>query len=162
MSWTKREFIVAAFGEVGLASYVFDLTPEQEQDALSRLDAMMATWNAAGIRVGYPLPSSPSASNIGDLTNVPDAANETIYQNLAIRIAPGFGKTVSSDTKISAKAGYIAMLTHAMGLPPEMQMPGTMPAGAGNRRWRGIENGPFLDSPTDPLLSGQDGQIQFD
>lgn len=161
MSWTKREFVVQAFGEIGLAAYVFDLSPEQEQAALRSLDSMMATWNAKGIRVGFPLPSKPSDSNLDDETAVPDAANEAIYQNLAIRIAPGFGKTVSPDTKVSAKAGYIALLEHAEGLPREMQYPNTMPAGAGNKPWRRINN-PFLNKPTDPLESGQDGDIEFD
>jgi hypothetical protein len=54
MGYTKRQFISAAFEEIGLASYVFDLQPEQLQSALRRLDAMMADWNAKGIRLGYP------------------------------------------------------------------------------------------------------------
>ena len=29
MGWTKREYVEQAFEEIGLASYVFDLTPEQ-------------------------------------------------------------------------------------------------------------------------------------
>lgn len=159
MGWTKRNFVVAAFGEVGLASYVFDLTPEQEQDALRRLDSMMGTWNGQGIRLGYPLPASPGDSSLDEETNVPDSANETVYQNLAVRIAPGFGKTVSPDTKTSAYAGYNAMLTQAVGLPPEMQLPGTMPAGAGNKPL-GVGR-PFLNQPEDPLLAGQDGPIEF-
>ena len=109
MAWTKREFVVAAFGEIGLASYVFDLTPEQLQAALVRLDSMMATWNGQGIRLGYPLPSTPGASSLDDATNVPDSANETIFQNLGIRVAPGYGKSVSPDTKVSAMKGYNAM-----------------------------------------------------
>lgn len=160
MSWTKREFVVQAFAEIGLASYVFDLTPEQEQTALRQLDSMMATWNARGIRLGYPLPNTPANSSLDEVTTVPDAANETIYQNLAVRIAPGFGKTVSPDTKTNAKAGYIAALTQAAGVPREMQLPNTMGSGAGNKPWRRIS--PFLDKPIDPLESGQDGDIQFD
>ena len=162
MAWSKREYIVAAMGEVGLASYVPDMTPEQYQNALTRLDSMMATWNGQGIRLGYPLPSSPGSSQLDDVTNVPDSANETIFQNLGVRIAPGFGKTVSPDTKASAKAGYNAMLTASMGAPPEMQMPGTMPAGQGQKPWRNYDSGPFLNPPVDPLLAGQDGEITFD
>ena len=33
MSWTKRQYIVDAFEEIGLASYVYDLQPEQLQSA---------------------------------------------------------------------------------------------------------------------------------
>ena len=56
MGWTKRQFIEQAFEEIGLAAYVFDLTPEQLQSALRRLDAMMAGWNTNGIRIGWPMP----------------------------------------------------------------------------------------------------------
>lgn len=56
MGWTKRQFVTQAFEEIGLASYVFDLTPEQLDSALRRLDTMIASWNALGIRLGYPLP----------------------------------------------------------------------------------------------------------
>lgn len=161
MSWTKREFINAAFGEIGLASYVFDLTPEQLQDALRRQDSMMGTWNGLGIRLGYPLPSTPSASDIDQLTNVPDSAQEMVYQGLAIRIAPGYGKEVSNDTRISFKNAYSAALTKAQGLPPQMQLPGTMPAGQGNKRWNNGDS-PFLNPPADPLVPGQDGVFEFD
>ena len=39
MAWTKRDFITQAFEEAGLGSYVFDLTPEQLQTALRKLNA---------------------------------------------------------------------------------------------------------------------------
>mgnify|MGYP003525752305 CR=1 FL=1 len=55
MGWTKRQFVTQAFEEIGLAAYVFDLTPEQLQSALRRLDSMMASWNAKGIRLGYQI-----------------------------------------------------------------------------------------------------------
>lgn len=153
--------MVAAFGEIGLASYVFDLTPEQEQDALRRLDSMMATWDGQGISIGYPLPSSPDGSDLDQETNVPGAAQETIYQNLGIRIAPGYGKSVSPDTKTSAKLGYNALLTRALGAPAELQLPGSMPSGAGNKPWRAIDD-PFLNTPTDPITAEQSGEISFD
>ena len=46
MGYSKRQFVEAAFAEVGLASYVFDLQPQDLEQALRRLDAMMAEWNA--------------------------------------------------------------------------------------------------------------------
>jgi hypothetical protein len=52
MSYSKRQFVEAAFEEIGLASYVFDLQPEQIDSACRRLDTMMAQWNAVGIRLG--------------------------------------------------------------------------------------------------------------
>jgi hypothetical protein len=159
MGWTKRQIIAQAFEEVGLASYVFDLKPEQLQSALRRLDGMMAAWNAKGIRLGYPLPSSPQDSSLDEETFVPDSALEAIYLNLGVRIAPGYGKQVAQDTKMNAKAAYDTLLARAT-LPPLMQMPGTMPAGAGNKPWQ-VYDQPFLNPPQDPVLAGQDGPIEY-
>lgn len=158
MGWTKRQFINQAFEEVGLAAYVFDLTPEQLQSAMYRLDSMMAAWNAKGIRLGYPVPSSPEAGDLDTGTNVPDSANEAIYLNLGVRLAPGFGKTVSNDTKSSAKQAYDTLLSRAA-MPTEQQLPVTMPVGSGNKPWR-IDN-PYVQPSDDPLLAGGDGEIEF-
>ena len=76
MGWTKRQFVLQAFEEIGLASYVYDLTPEQLNSALFKLDAMMGTWNGKGIRIGYPTPGDPESSDLDAQTNVPDSANE--------------------------------------------------------------------------------------
>ena len=84
MGYTKQQFVSAALEEIGLASYVFDLQPEQLQSALRRLDAMMADWNGKGIRLGYPLPSSPQDSDLDEETLVPDSAYETIICSLGI------------------------------------------------------------------------------
>ncbi|CAB4171569.1 Tail accessory factor GP4 [uncultured Caudovirales phage] len=159
MGWTKRQFVTQAFEEIGLAAYVFDLTPEQLESALRRLDSMVASWNAKGIRLGYPIPSSPQNSELDQETNVPDSANEAIYLNLGIRLAPGFGKVVSTETKASAKMAYDTLLSRAA-MPPQQQFPGAMPSGSGNKPWRTYDN-PFLDKSVDPLLAGEDGPIEF-
>lgn len=158
MSWTKRQFVMQAFEEIGYASYSFDLQPEQLQAALRRLDAMMATWNGKGIRLGYPLPSNPELSDLDTETAVPDASNEVIYLMLALRVAPIIGKTAPAETKAVAKEAYNQLLARFT-QPGEQQLPGTMPAGAGHKPWRNTT--PFLEEPEDPLLAGNDGEIEF-
>lgn len=156
MAFTKRDIVNQAFEEIGLASYVFDLQPQQLDSALRRLDAMMATWNAKGIRLGYPLPSSPADSDLDQDTGVPDNAIEAMILNLAVRVAPGFGKTVSPDTKGNAKRAYNELLANSA-MPLEMQLGNeTIPSGAGNKGWR-YYNNPFLRAPQDPLQVGSDG-----
>jgi hypothetical protein len=159
MGYSKRQFVAAAFEEIGLASYAFDLQPQQFESALRRLDAMMASWNALGIRLGYPLPSSPQFSDLDAESEVPDSANEAIITNLAIKLAPGYGKQVMPDTKATAKETYNTLLSRAA-VPMEQQLPSTMPSGAGNKPWR-VYDDPFLRHPVDPVLAGQDGPIQF-
>lgn len=102
MPWTKRQVISEAFAEIGKGSYTFDMQPEEFQMALRRLDAMLATWGAtANIRISYS-----GGNGFGDLgveTEVPDWAVSAMYLNLAISLAPAYGKTVSPDTKVNAK-----------------------------------------------------------
>lgn len=156
MSYTKRQFVTAALDEIGIASYEFELTAEQLQSALRRLDSMMADWNARGIRVGYPLPSSPESSDIDAETEVPDRCNEAIITNLAVRLGPSYGKQVSPDTKSTAKRGYNLLITV---LPPEQVLPTSMPAGAGSKPWR--RDNPFIVENEPPLLTGNDGEFEF-
>lgn len=156
MGYSKRQFVEAALEEIGLASYVFDLSPQQIETACRRLDAQMASWNALGIRVGYPLPGSPQDTGLDDETNVPDAAYEAIITNLGIKLAPSYGKTVSPDTKATAKRTYDTLLSRAA-MPMEMQLPASMPRGAGAKAY----DDPFVDNPEEPILAGRDGQLEF-
>lgn len=158
MSWTKRQFVVQAFEEIGYASYTYDLQPEQLQAGLRRLEALIATWNGRGVRLGYPLTNNPDLAELDVNSNVPDAANEAIYTNLAIRIAPIVGKTVSIETKQAARSAYMELLSRFT-KPEEQQLPSTMPAGAGNKPWR--QDQPFLPGPEDQIDAGNDGPIQF-
>jgi len=155
MGWTKRQFVQRAFEEIGLAQYVFDLLPEQLQSAIYRLDAMCESWNGLGIRLGYPIPSSPQYSDLDEQTNVPDCANEAIYTNLAIKIAPMFGKQLPPTSMINAKQAYSAMLTK-LANTPQMSL-GTMPAGAGQKR----VYYPFNVQTNQPILAGLDGAIEY-
>lgn len=158
MSWTKRQFVLQAFEAIGYANYVFDLQAEQLQSALYKLDSMMAMWNGRGIRLGYPLPSSPTDSDLDKETAVPDSANEAIWSNLAIRIAPSVGKTASAELKATARESYDLLLSIAA-RPNEMQFPDTLPMGQGNKPWR--TTGEFAPTPDDPLLAGGDSELEF-
>lgn len=158
MSWTKQQFIVQAFNQIGISSYEFDQSPSEYELALQVLDSMMASWNANGIRIAYPLPNSPSDSYLSQNSFVPDAANEAIYTNLAIRLAPSYGKAASQDLLSAAKSSY-ATLCGRFNNIPIMQFPSTTPAGAGNKWWRYTYN-PFLRRPISPPQSGPDGYIE--
>ena len=159
MGYSKRQFVTSALEEIGIASYSFDVSPEQLESALRRLDSMIADWNGKGIRLGYPLPSSPEFSDIDAESEVPDSANEAIITNLAIRIAPSYGKQLMPETKITARDAYQTLLNRAT-LPPQQQMPGSMPAGAGNKPWR-VYDDPFIRPPVDYVQTGQDGPLNI-
>lgn len=162
MSWTKRQFVVQAFEEIGLAAYVYDLTPDQLQSAVRRMDTMIAGWNANGIRIGYPLSTSPQTTDLDADTGVPDAANEAIILGLACRLAPSYGKAVSPETKMYADLAYSQLANKSVVPTMERQMPRTMPRGAGTKPWRNFNN-PFVNAPeTDRVDAGADGPLNLD
>lgn len=157
MAYEKRYFVLTAFEEIGMASYAFDLQPDQLQAALNRLDGMMAMWDQDGIRLGYPIPNGPDDSSLDDEFDPPYYAVAPIWQNLAIAIAPSFGKSVSAETKLAASNGY-SLLAQVSVQPVEMRYPSSMPSGAGNKYWRN-QNNPFINQQKEPLLAGTDGPI---
>lgn len=160
MGWTKRQYVAQAFVEIGLADYLFDITPEELQTALIQLDSMMTKWNGRGVRLGWPAPTGQVDSDLDQETVINDAANEAIYCGLAVRIAPSYGKDIKQTTAFLAKEGYDLLLSLAA-RPMEKQLPTTMPAGAGNKPWRMNDN-PFIRPACDPLLTGGDGTLEFD
>ena len=146
---TKRELIAEALSELGLGDD-FDIQPEETQAALRRLDAMMATWDAKGIQLGYALPANPADSDPDQASGLPDTAVETVCLHLAMRIAPSFGKVVSIDTRRNAADGY-ARLQVAAAQPLPAQQRSTMPQGAGNKPWR-YPSAPFFPTPTTDVM----------
>lgn len=160
MPWTKRQLIGEAFGEIALAGYEFDITPEEHATALRRLDTMMATWEARGIRVGYAFPSGPAASDPDDDSGLPDAATEAAFMGLAVRLAPSFGKVLSVETRRTAREGFEMLLLDAA-RPQQQQLPSTLPRGAGNKGWQSLDR-PFFPQPSDdPLGISQGGDLAF-
>jgi len=158
MSWTKRQFVEMAFEEIGYATSVYDLEPEQLQAALRRLDAMLATWNGLLIKINYPLPSSPESSDLDTETGVPDKAAEAIYLELAIRLAPTVGKQAQNETKVAAKAAYNELAKNEA-MPQEKQFPVELPAGAGNKPWR--YDDPFIENTDDRTITAPDEKLEF-
>lgn len=145
MGWTKTQFAQKAFEKIGYAGYTYDLQPDQILGAVNDMDSMMAAWNQDGINVAYPMPGSPQYTNVNQETGVPDSANLAIYMNLAVLIAPGFGKTLTQDFKTQAASAYASLLNWATRPLPQMCLPGRMPVGAGNKYWNSVSY-PFYGS----------------
>lgn len=155
MASTKRELVEDALGGIGLASYVFDITPEEMQDALRRLDKMMARWSVAGLRLGYNLasPSDPDQDS-----GLPDHAEDAVTDALSIRLAPKFGKEVTADMRAAATESLVA-LQAAVAARPQSNLHPSLPLGAGNKPWR--RGRVFVGLPVDELLTGEDGPLEF-
>lgn len=160
MAYKKLDIVDLAFQEIGIASYEFDLNPQESNGALRQLDLMMATWNKRGIRLGYPLPSSPNESDLDQEIDIPDNAFEAMYLNLAVRISSGFGKQLAPQTRIEATRTYLELLADNMDLPEQALDYRSAPAGAGNKSWS-FRGSPFLAKAQEPLTTGSDDILEI-
>lgn len=160
MSWTKRQLIEGALEEIGIASSLYDIQADQLESALRRLDAMMAEWNIEGLRLGYPL-GSIATSELSQDSGIPSSATEAVLTNLAIKLAPSYGKIASRETKISAKKGYGALQMKALADQPQQKaFPHSLPLGAGNKRYNN-NNQVFFPTPDDPVDVGPDSLLDL-
>jgi hypothetical protein len=151
---TKGELIGDAFAELAIASYVYDLEPEEQQTALRRMDALMASWESRGVRVGYQF-----GGDLSSESGLPQYAHEAVITALAVRLAPGFGKVVKPETLTTAKTGFDGLMLR-VAQPPEQQLR-NLPSGAGNKPDHYVQQ-PFLPVPTDdPLGVSTGGDLTF-
>jgi hypothetical protein len=151
MGWLKGELIDHALDALGIAPDAFNIAPEQRAKALKTLDSMMATWSVKGLAAGYLLPVSTASSNLTDDSGLPDTETEAVYQNLALKLAPPYGKTPSPELKASAKTAYDTLLI-AAAQPLTQPLPNTLPVGAGNRL--GNLTQPFFTEDTTGTTTG--------
>jgi hypothetical protein len=142
----KRDIVSKAFEAIGLGAYDFDLRPEDLQSGLEWLDLLVAEWAVKGIRIGAT--GGEGNGSIDEEAGVaPYAAGALIFA-LAIRIAPGYGKMVSAETKQVARESYDALLAQVI-TPRKNSETGY----AGNGR--------YIRMPTQPLQLGKDGGLEL-
>ena len=122
---TASEVITAALGLTLTRAGDIPLEANETQQGLFQLNNMMSSWSLA---LGYTKVFSTS-----DTITTPDYAIDAIVQNLAVRLAPGFGGIVDPDLRENARQSKKDMLKQAVKIGPA-KMPRTLPRGTGNTR----------------------------
>ena len=150
MSLTKRQIVRLALTEIGYSSYQHDIEPDQLQDAMHVLDAMMGEWAAHGIHVGYPIPMDQEDADLDADTGLPDTARSAVYLNLALRLCGMFGKQPTPKQAATAKIAYNVIVKTTTAIPKRASKPG-VPLGQGHKYWRGGSRRPFSVSDDDAL-----------
>lgn len=133
----RGEILEGAFEAIGIAEYAYALEPSEIASAARRLDAMMAQWKGEGVDLGYTSTAGEPQPDV-DMTT-PEWADDAIINNLALKIAPSFGKTPLPGVKGDAKRAYSLAVAKTLTTPitPINRVP---VSGGGNwwRRWRGV------------------------
>lgn len=147
MTWTKREIIESAFVELGLGNH--SMSAEQWQQAMYRLDNMMAIWSKFNIIFDpvYPQPATKTGGDLDDETNAPPEVQEAMFLNLALKIPSSFGKTPSNETKLNADMALKAV--RGFYLPALEQSLQGMVRGAGSK----YPESPFILAQTKDTTS---------
>lgn len=156
VSYKKRQLVKAALSEIGLATYAFDLSADQIEEATLRLDAMMLEWNARGIRIGYPITSSPDDADANADSGIPDSAYKAVITNLALELAPSYGKTVGSETRAMARQSLNTL--YALSAKPQEMRIQDIPMGAGHKS----VDEPFMPPVESEVIEYTDPALTFE
>lgn len=160
MGWLKKDLVKKAYEKIGLASYVYDISPEEMKAGTVDMDAMIGQWELEGIPLGYLLAATPDESDPEDDSGLDLAYNQVVFENLAIKLAEKLGRPIGVNTVSSANRGRQALMGRSAA-PGKVGLPGTMPAGAGAKTWRGQPGRPFLQGDGHPIGTGGGGKLPF-
>lgn len=127
----KRTILDMAFEGCGLAGFDFDRTAEEIVAALRKLNAMMREWPWS--LAGYNQPAY-GAGLPEELSNIAEGAENAVADELAVRIAPGLGLTVSPEQRAKAATSRSTFVAQ-FGSLPSSDLAGSTPLGSGSRRW---------------------------
>lgn len=100
--------------------------PDEVQDTLFALNNYMFELAADGVTLGFT-----ELTNLGDEVTVPRGAINGIIKNVALYIAPQFGKQPTPEQLRQAAAGLQVMTKLAVTIPLPVY-PDTLPIGTGN------------------------------
>lgn len=129
---TARATILArAFAKIGIAEYEYAVTPDERAEARGTLDSMMAEWDAAGIDLDFVPSGADDTTDIGS----PVWADNAIVCNLALRLAPLFGKVPGQGLGREARRGYDLAVGKTVDIPAN-QNASVQIRSAGDRYYR--------------------------
>lgn len=146
----KRRIIEMAFGKCTLAGYEFGRTPEEINDAMSELNAMMLEHPFSGLGFVQPTYGLGTAD---ELSGIPDDTLAAVATQLALRLAPNMGKTLSPEA-LGAIARSKALLEAKVAAIPTMPAASHTPRGAGSRGF-----GPFIEESAPVSLEEDPGDL---
>jgi len=131
---TKGALVIRALGKLGIANYIFNTEAEEEISALRQMDSLASDWQSKLEDFGYSQPATRGASNPEDASGINAADEDAFISNLAVQIAPDYGKTPSPFLlKRAAETRSTLFCRYAREV--EIPLSEKMPVGAGNRFW---------------------------
>lgn len=145
---TAKSVIESALLEIVVHSANQELDPSEFQTGVLYLNRLMAKWDADGYALGYTV-----VSNLSDPITVNDGVIAGIVKNLAIALAPQYGKAVPPELSRGAADGFRVIQKLSINLIPT-PFPTTLPIGSGNE---GFRTDRHFFPPVEPAILTEQG-----
>lgn len=134
-STTKRQLVEQMFTECAVNGWEYDITADEKDTALTRLDALMWELRGRGVDIGYNFPLGIGQGDLDDVLGCPDQAFYGLSILGAERLCPTMGKKQSMESRIALTAAMKAVRSAAVTLVPSSQIAPATPIGSGNKPW---------------------------
>jgi len=122
---TVTEIVTGALGLLEVNTAESAITADEAEAGLTALNDMMNEWNVDGINIGYE-----TLDDVEDEVFVTLGSLGAIKSNLAIYIAPEYGRIVTPGLEVRAKRSKRSLRAS---IPlNQSQFPDTLPIGSGN------------------------------
>jgi hypothetical protein len=152
MAETAGSVIKSALQEILVQASEAPLEPDETIDALLYMNRFMAEQAANGIALGFT-----EVDDTSDEITIPGGAINGLVFNLAMKLAPQFGKVVSITLATNAKDALATMRNIAVTIG-RSQFPNTLPRGSGNED-DGVRQDQFYPDHGGQILTEQTGPI---
>lgn len=126
---TKGDIVNQAYVNLRISGLTSKATPEDTKMGLQTLEVMLLSWTNNGLNLGWiksPYITDPDPQ---EDSGISDASYEAIYINLAVKLAPAFGK-MPNQLDSMARELYSALFDKEL---PVYENNEYMPLGSGNR-----------------------------
>lgn len=135
---SKRRIVELAFGQLTMAGYEFGRTPEEVNDALDQLDALMYEWPYS--KLGY-IHKPAGEGEPDELSNIPFETLTAVAAGLALSLAGAMGRTMPAEARARLSAATAKLYSYTASIPT-MPVARNTPRGAGNGHF---QQSPFID-----------------
>lgn len=161
---TILEAIEQAYEEIKVKTLGIPLQQSYIDRAVNMLNRMMNADATRGRGLGY---TDAQKGNTGAELTVADWALDYVILGLAMKLAPGFGKQLSLETREAYDMAEKAVLRMTTGMPSRGYFPSTLPLGAGNEgnglstitNFDTAESGAYFGDQYSDDLTGGNGDV---
>lgn len=130
---TNADLLRNGFTLINVYAIGESIDPEHSQFALSKLNSVLADWEANGINLNY---TPQSMDDLGLSCPIPEEAELAVTYYLAFALAPHYGKTVNPEAVQLGASYYARLLRISVADVMRPARLDNLPKGTGQRRFR--------------------------